>query len=264
MYPFINVFGKLVSSYGVMMVLAVFTVCALAYNRGEKQGFCLDDIIITASVSMGGILSGSYLLYIFVTYSFSQMFEFVKSGDFSFLSNAGLVFYGGVIGTVIVLPVAMKLSGMTFGDICYIFVPFVPLGHAIGRVGCFLAGCCNGREYDGLFAVYYKNSIFGLSPEQGYFPVQLMEALLNVVICVILIKVSVKVRRKSDVAFLYAMMYAVVRFLLEYFRGDSARGFIGSFSTSQCISLLIFAVALLYFVVKKTQHCEDIVEKKCD
>ena len=124
-------------------------------------------------------------------------------------------------------------------------VPFIPLGHGIGRVGCVMAGCCHGFPYEGPFALYYPNSVAGLSPDQGYFPVQPLEALINVGICLILLWYEKRMKRPGQLLFAYMGFYAVARFFLEMLRGDAVRGIWYSVSTSQIISLGLLAVSLV-------------------
>ena len=251
MNPYIEIFGLNLSSYGLLMLIAVLTVFFFAWKRAKKLGILTEDVIIIMATSLGFILFFGYVVYILVTYPIELILKFLSEGNYRFLENGGLVFYGGVGGAVIGALLGMRITQITFYELCYVFIPFVPLGHAIGRVGCFMAGCCNGIEYDGVFAVYYKNSIFGLSPGQGYFPVQLFEAFFNVIICRILVIMSEKTKRKPDILFAYFVMYAIIRFGLEWFRGDSVRGFVWLLSTSQWISILLIGISMIYFFVAR-------------
>ena len=247
MYPFINILGKSIPTYGLCMLIGLFVVAIFGSLRARKKNIPVENVIVVLATSLAFILLGGGLLYIFVTYSFGDIVEFVSKGDFSFLTSGGIVFYGGLFGAVVGALLGAEISKTSKSDICETMVPFVPFAHAVGRVGCFLAGCCNGMEYEGFGAVYYKNSIFGLSPHQGYFPVQLAEAALNCIIGTVLVVFSKKAKRKADIVFLYLLLYGFARFGLEYLRGDEIRGIYFGISTSQWISICLVICAVGYF-----------------
>lgn len=240
MYPYITIFGRTFGTYGLCMVLGFFLAGFLAWRKGKTLGIQIEDILLTAAFALLGALVCGGLLYIFVTYSIDQIVEFIRRGEFSFLAS-GIVFYGGLIGGVLGALLGIRVAGCSYAGVERAVVPFVPLGHAVGRIGCVMAGCCHGFEYEGLFALYYPNSVSGLDPTQGYFPIQLLEALLNVVVCVVLVILSKKQRKLFSLLFSYFALYAVERFILEFFRGDSIRGIYFSLSSSQWISIALLA-----------------------
>ena len=186
---------------------------------------------------------GSKLLYILVTYDFEYIISSLKNRNFEFLGGSGTVFYGGLIFGIIGTSLTMCLFGLDFRIFEKHIVPYIPLGHAVGRIGCLLAGCCYGMEYSGIGAVRYPNALTGLSPDTGYFPVQPMESVLDLVIMAMLIIFAKKKRQKGDILCLYLMLYAITRIITEAFRGDVHRGVFWGISTSQWIS-----IALILFV----------------
>ena len=160
---------------------------------------------------------------------------------------SGLVFYGGLIGGIVGGILGIKVAKINTQLVERSVVPFLPIGHAIGRIGCLLAGCCTGKEYDGIFAIHYPSTVSELSAEQGYFPVQLLEAGINIIISITLIIYSKKQKPKYSILFLYLLLYSVMRFCLEFLRGDEIRGIYFGLSTSQCISILLLLVSFVYF-----------------
>ena len=251
MYPYIDFFGKPISTYGVCMVIAVALVTILTWlTARQKNAFDMDSLLIVVAVGLGFLLFGAYLLYIVVTYSAKDVLAHIADGDLSFLIPRGLVFYGGLLGGIVGVPVGAKIAKVRLRDLFEHFVPFIPLGHAVGRVGCHLAGCCYGMEYDGALAVYYKNSP-AFDPSVGHFPVQLLEAVINIFIFFVLFYTAKRIRVKSGVLFLYLALYSVSRFALEFFRGDAYRGIFSNLSTSQWISILLFTASIIYFFLQK-------------
>lgn len=240
---------------GVIMGIIGIILGALGRSSApEKKGISFDSVLIFIATGLGFLLLGAYLLYIIVTYSIPEIISFIKKGNFTFLLPSGLVFFGGLIGGIFGVIIGAKFAKVTISDVCEIFLPYIPLGHAIGRVGCLLAGCCYGIEYDGFLAVYYPNAVSGISQDTGHFPVQLTEVFVNLMICIILIHFSKKAHQKLDCLFVYLSLYSCTRFLLEFLRGDTERGSFGAFSTSQWISLLLLACSATYALIKKSKY----------
>lgn len=243
MYPFIHILGRSIGTYGLCLAVAFSLVYFLSLRKGKRYGLIAEDLLIVGAFSLCAALIGGALVYILVTYSLAEIAVFIMHGDFHFLGS-GLVFYGGLIGGLIGAIAGIRVSGCKFSVIERAVVPFIPLGYAIGRIGCVMAGCCYGFAYDGPFALYYQNSLSGLLPEQGYFPVQPLESLINVGICMFLLWYEKKVKRVADLLFTYLAMYAVLRFVLEILRGDDIRGIWGVLSTSQIISVILLCISI--------------------
>lgn len=241
MYPYIDFLGHSIPAYGLCMCFAFFICGFFVLRKAERLGLLFEDTLILIAVSIGaGLLSGA-LLYIAVTYRIKELLVMISNGDFSFLKNVGLVFYGGLIGGVLGGLICSKLLNINIVSLERCVVPYVPIGHAIGRIGCLLAGCCYGFPYDGVFAV---RSVF--SPGSNtYFPVQIVEAFFDVLIAVFLLFYTKKERSKYNVLFSYLCLYSILRFCLEFLRGDEIRGSVLFFSTSQWISVLIFVFCIL-------------------
>lgn len=252
MLPYIYIGDKVIGSYGLMMALAVLLVGALSFRKAKQLNVLREDILIVGATVIGFALLGGKLLYIFVTYSLPWIWEQICAGNLRIFSDGGIVFYGGLIGGLLGAILGIRIAKCDFWHIEHAVIPYVPLGHAIGRIGCLLAGCCHGCKYDGIFAIYYPNSVQGLSPAQGYFPIQLAEAVWNVAVSVCLIKCAGKCKKPFALISVYLLLYAVGRFVLEFFRGDTVRGIYFGLSVSQWISMgLVVACLIWWFCTKR-------------
>lgn len=252
MYPYIVIFGKVFGTYGIMLVVAVAVAVILAKRKAKALNFDFNDItIIGGGVALGGVF-GATTLYMFVTFPLPVLIEKILSGDFSGLG--GFVFYGGLIGGILGAIITVKILKVDVATVEKIVVPYLPLAHAIGRVGCLLAGCCHGMEYEGPLAVYYPNSVAGVPPTQGYFPTQILEGILNIGIMFALLYIAKKVKHSYDLLFSYLFLYAIVRFIVEFFRGDKIRGIFNSLSSSQWISIGLFVIAIIGLVLNVVIH----------
>ena len=124
--------------------------------------------------------------------------------------------------------------------------------HTIGRIGCFLVGCCYGIPYAGIGNITYTNSQF--APNNiNLFPVQIVESICNLIIFIILTTNYKKFSNKTIE--LYLILYGITRFSLEFLRGDEIRGQILCMSTSQWISLIFVLVGMIKFYKEyKNKH----------
>lgn len=255
MYPYIHIFGRDVGTYGVCLAVGFVLAFLLALHKGRQCGLMAEDLLIVGAFALGTALLGGTLLYVFVTYSIEEICAFIQRYDFTFLSS-GIVFYGGLIGGLLGALGGIRIAKCEFAMIERAVVPFIPLGHAIGRIGCVMAGCCHGLPYDGPFALYYPHSVSGLSPQQGYFPVQPLESLINVGICALLLWYEKKVKNAAGLLPAYLALYSLTRFFLEMLRGDAIRGMWNQLSTSQIISTVLFGISIVALLIKKKSIAE--------
>lgn len=253
MYPYINFFKFHIPTYGLCVCIAVFLCAVFAFQKAKQHRVDTNDLTILAAVSIGCGMVGGCLLYILVTYDLATICRQIASGDLSFLKNPGTVFYGGLIGGIIGGIITVKLLKIKTEAVEACVVPYLPLGHAIGRIGCLLAGCCYGFRYDGIFAISTGFGVEGVT----YFPIQAVEAVFNLLIAKILLSYAKKERSKFQILLLYLTLYSLLRFCLEFFRGDLIRGNFWVFSTSQWISLIIFFISVTISINKSYQR------KKC-
>ena len=180
-----------------------------------------------------------------------ELFSLVQSGG---------VFYGGLI---LAFPVAWwyaRKHGLSGWNTADVLAPAVVIGQAVGRLGCFAAGCCYGRPADVPWAVTFRDEyahrVVGTPVGTALHPTQLYESLACLAIFGILVLVAARKRFHGQVALSYVVLYAVARFIIEFFRGDSARGtvFDGALSTSQFIAILMVLGAALVFPYNLKRH----------
>lgn len=178
---------------------------------------------------------GAKLFFLFFS-SQHKIYQYLYA-DYFWLGG-GFVFYGGLIfGLIFYLVYSLVFKKFDFNK-SYLLVPGLIFGHAVGRVGCFLTGCCYGSQCDLPWAM----SIDGITRH----PVQLYEAIALFALGFLSLKWIQKKYTNLSVVTNYLFIYGVIRFITEFFRGDEIRGvFWLSLSTSQLISLGIFILALI-------------------
>ena len=251
MYPYLDIFGMSIPSYGLCMAVGILLSFYICFVRARKNKLDIDSLIVIAACAVGLGLVGAKLLYLFVSCDINEVFERLSRGDISDLVGGGQVFYGGLIMGIIGAFLGVRISG-SYGETalyCDAVVPAIPLGHAFGRIGCFLAGCCYGAPYTGFCAVTFPS----VGVTEPVFPIQLLEAVLNLIIFAILLIPRKRLKSGFATLYLYLTLYSVVRFTLEFFRGDEIRGFAQGLSTSQWISIGLFVCGFVLILITAKQ-----------
>ncbi len=163
--------------------------------------------------------------------------------EVNFWLGGGFVFYGGFVFVLLfALLYFYKKKDLSISDLG-LLIPGITIGHAIGRVGCFLAGCCYGSETQSAFSIH--------SNGHDRYPVQLIEAAGLFLIYVISKKLLDKERGRERAALVYLIGYSLLRFFNEFLRGDEIRGLYSGLATSQWISLVIIGVTLVIVMMRK-------------
>lgn len=254
MHPYVDVFGRKIPSYGLCMAIGILLSCSIGLIRARNQKLDINSCLIMVACAMGMGLFGAKVLYFIASCDIREFTSSLLRGDIRELSGGGQVFYGGLIGGIIGAALGARISGATreFAAYCKALVPVIPLGHAFGRIGCFFGGCCYGMPYAGFGAVTFPD----VGVYEPAFPVQLLEAGLNIGIFLLLILPWVEKKHGFFSLSLYLVLYSVVRFILEFFRGDVVRGITHGLSTSQWISTGVFVCGIILFVrtVKKERQ----------
>ena len=238
------IFGTFISYYGLCIVIGLVCAFLIGYYLCKKTNLNTDDFILICAYLIAFGFLGAKILYILVSFKtsdFRLVFKSVKT--FSYYISSGFVFYGGVIGGLFALFLVKKIHKLDVCEYCKVIVPCLCIAHSFGRIGCSLAGCCHGRITTGRIYFLYKHSIAAPNNVKLY-PIQGIEA-ISVFIIGIVCTLLVLRRAKVKVEYLYMLSYAMLRFILEFFRGDQERGFFLIFSTSQIISLAIIIVVSL-------------------
>ncbi len=253
MYPIIHLGPLTVPSYGTMILIGlIIGIFFAAYSACRYQVQKI-DIVLSTILASAGMIAGAKILYmITVIPNLSSHFDYVKTHipeTISYLFG-GYVFYGGLIGALLMYLFFCRRMEYDFLRFTNIIAPVIPLVHGFGRIGCFLGGCCYGIEYSGPLAVTYPHNDYveGLG-SVSRFPVQLLEALINLVLFLFLFFYAKKPRKDGSLLGIYLICYSVIRFSLEFLRGDVERGILLGISTSQWISL--FLIPLGIFLLKK-------------
>lgn len=262
MLPNFFIGEKEISAYMIMAIIGYFAAGLYACWSFRRRGRSEDEMISFFLLMTIGVLIGGPFVYGITNFPLLvKLIKLTFTGGFFSISEflgacsvvfGGSVFYGGLLGGMAagaILIRRRKLSGKLYTDT---LAPCIPLFHVFGRLGCFLSGCCFGVESPVGFVYHY--SPIAMANGVRRFPVQLVEASVNLCIFLILHRLWQKEKAEGRLLRLYLLMYAPCRFVLEFFRGDTYRGFLFSLSTSQIISILILLGVLVYTIFEKKKQ----------
>ena len=228
---------------GFVLSILLLIVLSVKYKTD------LDNSVYIFVFACIGALIGAKLLYLVV--SCPQIIEELKEGEpIEKYITGGMVFYGGLIGAFIMAFHTAKAYNVNIFDYCKVLLPSGAILSAAGRVGCHFTGCCYGCEWN--WGITYEHSL--IAPNGvTLFPTQLTEASFDIGLTILMIYLGTKEYDGKSMTKVYLSTYAIFRFLLEFLRGDAARG-VYILSVSQWISIAI--LLLVFFKREKVQLTE--------
>ncbi len=217
-------------SYGMMIAIGVIAAFWMSGYRAKKRGLN-DDVMFNMGLVgiVGGIIGAKLLYYITV------IPDIIKNPSILWNIQEGFVVYGGLICGFLCPFIYTKIKKYPFWRYLDIAVPAVAVGQGFGRIGCFLAGCCYGKETHGIWGVQFPDN--SLAPAGiSLIPTQLISSAGDFLIAFILILLSRKEKKAGTLSGIYLILYSVGRFAIEFLR-DDPRGTVGVLSTSQFIAI---------------------------
>lgn len=226
-----------IPAYALFAFIGLFFMMVLLYVRVKRIDLQFQSFLTLILYMAIGTGIGSKLLFI-LTKLPDMVSDFSLKNTLTIIWNSGFVFYGGLFGAIAGIYFFSRRHKLGFRPLLEIAAPGFPLFHMFGRIGCFFAGCCYGRE--ARWGVPLQSE-----PDIPRIPVQLMEsACLLLIFLMMLLLERVGKHPRRAVTF-YFTAYPICRFILELFRGDTVRGIWFGLSTSQWISLALLASVLL-------------------
>jgi phosphatidylglycerol:prolipoprotein diacylglycerol transferase len=239
MHPIITNIGPLyIYSYGLMVAIGFAAATLLAYRHAAEFGINKEKIIdFGITILLGGIM-GARAFYVILNIQY-----YIRNPlDVLNLTKGGLVWYGALLSGLIAGTWFVRKNNINFWQMGDLFAPYIAMAQAFGRIGCFLNGCCYGSQAPGGFilGVVFPNESVLRHPTQIYSSIVLL------LIFVVLRFWQKKNPFKGQIFLGYLILYSIMRFLLEFLRGDNPKDYFG-FTVSQAISAAIFMICLIVF-----------------
>ena len=235
--------GITVHGYGVMIGLGILAAFFVSERQARKVGLSPDE---ASNLIFFCLITG--FLGSKITYILTNLPDFLKNPK-SYLSADGWVVWGGILGGIIGGWIWCKIRKLDFMAYFDLMIPVVALAQGFGRIGCFFAGCCYGKETTGFGVVFPHGS---LAPSGvKLIPTQLISSFGDFVLFFFLMRVYNDPEHRDETAAWYLILYSLGRFMVEFLRGDEIRGFIMGLSTSQFISIFMFIAGIILLAVRR-------------
>ena len=256
MYPRLFSIGPFtLHTYGVLMAVAFLLGLWVATRQARRAGLDAARVADLGVYSLIAGLLGAKLMLLVVDWRY---YSSHTREVLSLFQSAG-VFYGGLLlGVPVALWVARR-AGLPLWPTLDVLAPGVAIGQSVGRLGCLAAGCCYGKPSGSPWAITFRDAYatrtIGTPTDMPLHPTQIYESLLTLGLFLALIWLAPRKKFHGQIAAVYLIAYAVLRFGLEYLRGDANRGsvFHGALSTSQLIAIIVViaTVGILPYLVKR-------------
>ena len=232
--------------YGVLVALGLLAGLWTAGRRAPLSGIRSETVIDLGPWLILGTIVGARGLYV-LSY-WSEGFAGQPLWQIFNIRGGGLVFYGGLIGASLACILYVRFKKLPLWKIADVLAPSIALGHAFGRIGCLMNGCCFGRACDLPWAIHFPDD--HATRGAGVHPTQIYEAVLNLGLYAALAWLYRRKKFDGQIFASYLVLYAVLRAFVEIFRGDYTASYLyGQATPGQVLSIPIFAAGVLLWWV---------------
>lgn len=236
-----------IHSYGFFIALGVLLSFWFAVSRVRKYGVDSDSL---ASLYLWTIIAAFLGGRIF--FFFEDIDRYINDPSLMLrIGGGGFVFYGSLIFAVPVMIWWLRRKKVPVRPFLDIVAFIGPIVHSVGRIGCFMAGCCHGKECHNILGVTFTDPDTLARPmNTPLYPTQLFDIGINLLIIAVLVVLSRRKAFAGQLFLVYIVLYAIGRSINEIYRGDEARGFVmgGALSHSQFIAIILFAIAVFVWI----------------
>lgn len=249
MYPILFKFGFIqIYSYGLMLVFAFWISVFLLTRRAPALNVTNDFFWNLFLVILSAGILGARLAYI----ALNLRFFLDNPQEVFMLWHGGLVWYGGFLGGMLSGSIYLKRKKMPLLKTMDLIMPYVALAQSIGRIGCFLNGCCYGRPSE--WGIYFP------AHNEKLIPAQLFSSFGLLIIFIVLRLLQGRPRRQGFILVCYLIAVSLERFIMEFLRGDSPRNF-GGLTIFQVISIAVFLSGLFLWntILKSAKKTRESV-----
>jgi len=238
-------------TYGLFVAIAFFAGILVTLKLGKTEGIDSQQIMDMGFVIILSAIIGSRAMYVIMNASYYTR----EPLDILKIWEGGLVFSGGVIGVVLTMLWYIKRHDLPLGKIADLWAPAIAVGQGIGRIGCFMAGCCYGKPTDLPWGVTFTNPDSLASPHNvPLHPTQLYSSLSGFVIFFATLVLYKKKKFEGQVFLWFLIMHSTARLAIERFRGDDRGILLGSnMSVTQLVAILILIVSVGILLVVKAK-----------
>lgn len=248
-----------VYSYGFLIAIGIVAGVLYMSIEGRKQAKLTFDQANTLFllIFLAAVVGGKFFLFL------ESPSKYIN--DLSALfRGSGFVFYGSFLFAIPVMLLFFRkhrLDTLVMLDVMAITTCLV---HLFGRLGCFMAGCCYGTPTNSFFGVVFTDAKCAADPKGvPLHPTQLYEVAYILIVMCFLLFLRNRKQFNGQLFLLYLILYAVGRFIIEFFRGDDARGYIfdGMISHSQLTAMVMLIMSVLLYIILRAKQATATADK---
>lgn len=250
MLPKLITFGSFyIPTYGVLVALGFLAALSVTMRLATRSGLPGEKVTnLAVYCAMAGIIGAKLFMFLF------DFGDYVRNPGQIFtletLQAAG-VFHGGLIAAIVFAVFYVRRNSLPLFATMDAFAPGIALGQSIGRLGCFAAGCCWGKQCDLPWGVRFRSNFASPVPlDRNLHPVQLYESAADLLIFFFLYRRFGNGDKKGEIIGLYLVLYSIVRFVIEFYR-EHEQSLIGPFSITQWIALALLVVGVAFLLHSK-------------
>ena len=259
MDPIAIQFGKFsIHWYGIFVATGFLAGFWTASRRGLRIGISADSVMDFAPWLIVGVVVGARTLHV-ISY-WKEDFAGRPWTEVFMIQRGGLVFYGGFIGACLATIIYTRRKKILLWKFADVIAPSIALGHAFGRIGCLMTGCCFGKQCSLPWAIHFPpghETHPSGSPAIPVHPTQIYESVLNFGLYLFLAWLYRRRKFDGQIFAAYLLSYAVLRSFVETFRADykaSEYFFNGALSPGQFVSIGIFIAGMILFWTKSPKR----------
>lgn len=237
MHPVLFKAGHIsVYSYGLMIALGFSVALLLLILRRREAGLCRDELVdLGICILLGGII-GARLLHVAVNFDYYRYAPL----EIIMIQRGGLAYQGGLAGGLLAAYLYLRKKQISFLKTADFVLPYAALAQSLGRLGCFLNGCCYGVRTASFWGVKFPALSYYVHPTQLYYSLSL------IVIFILLNLIYSRKKFNGQILCLYFLFYGLMRLSIDFLRGDLKAVFFG-FSLTQLIATGMAVLALAFY-----------------
>ncbi|MBF0216507.1 MAG: prolipoprotein diacylglyceryl transferase [Candidatus Omnitrophica bacterium] len=248
MHPvLLDVFGFKIYTYGFCVAAAFLTCAFLAYGYSRRTGEPFNEIADCFFWVLLSGLVGGRMLYVIVNIGYFASNPWL----IPVFRDGGMAFHGSLIAGAAAGIITCRVKKLSFWKMSDVVAPYIALGHSIGRIGCYLNGCCYGRTVDNGFGVVFPGDV------AARIPVQLYSSLVLALLFLFLTSYRERKPFDGSVFLVYLLIFSLVRFLSDFLRADNP-GIFFSLTLAQVLSVGIFIVGAYFFRMRRGEAFKKV------
>ena len=253
MFPVLFSIGPVtLHTYGLLIAIAIVVGILITVYIGKSYGMNPQQVIDMGFIMILAGIIGSRIAYVLINFSYYTAHPL----DIFKIWQGGLVFSGGLIAVILVIAWHVRRNRYSIWQIGDIWSPAAAIGQGIGRIGCFMAGCCYGKPTDVPWAIVFTDprSIANDWLNVPLHPTQIYSSISSFIIFIVLMILNTKKKFDGQVFLWFLILHSTGRLFVERYRGDDRGLVMNGWTTTQLLAILILMASVITLIFLKSRY----------